>query len=58
MMSAYTDDRPFSIDLVSAVSRQCAFVDEIHELGWTVPGYFDNEDDEMILVDALSRYHA
>ena len=56
-MSAYTDDRPFSIDLVSAVSRQCTFIDKIHDLGWTGPGYFDNGNNETILMNALSRYH-
>lgn len=57
-MSAYTDDKPFSVNLSAAVSRQCAFVDKMHDLGWTKPGRFDDEGSEAILTDAISRYHA
>lgn len=57
-MSAYTDDKPFSVNLSAAVSRQCAFVDKMHDLGWTNPGRFDDEGSEAILTDAISRYHA
>lgn len=57
-MSAYTDDRPFSIDLVGAVSRQCSFIDKMHHFGWAEPGCFDEEEDEAVLVHSISRYHA
>ncbi|GBE89583.1 hypothetical protein SCP_1602460 [Sparassis crispa] len=58
IFSAYTDDRPFSIDLVGAVVRQGAFIDKMHEFGWTKPGYFDSGEDELVLVHATARYHA
>ncbi|GBE89584.1 hypothetical protein SCP_1602470 [Sparassis crispa] len=58
IFSAYTDDLPFSIDLVGAVVRQGAFIDKMHEFGWTRPGYFDDEEDELVLVHATARYHA
>ncbi|THG99278.1 hypothetical protein EW026_g3040 [Hermanssonia centrifuga] len=58
MLSAYTDDRPFSIDLVGAVIRQCSFVDKMHLFGWTEPGYFDDKEDEAVLIHAITRYHA
>ena len=57
IVSAYSDDRPFSIDLVGAVIRQCSFVDKMHHFGWTEPGYFDDKDDELVLVHAIARYH-
>lgn len=58
ILSAYFDDRPFSIDLVGAVIRQGSFVDKMDHLGWTTPGYFDEKEDEVVLVHAIARYHA
>ena len=58
ILNAYTDDRPFSVNLVGAVVRQCLFVDKMHNFGWTEPGYFDAEEDELVLVHAITRYHA
>lgn len=57
-MSAYVDDRPFSVELVGAVLRQCSFIDKMVNFGWTEPGYFDSEEDEIVLVHAIARYHA
>lgn len=57
-MSAYTDDRPFSVDLVGAVIRQGSFVDKMHNFAWTEPTYFDDAVDEIVLVHAIARYHA
>ncbi|TCD60359.1 hypothetical protein EIP91_010319 [Steccherinum ochraceum] len=58
IMRAYTDDRPFSVDLVGAVIRQGSFVDKMHAFGWTEPKYFDNAVDEVVIVHAVARYHA
>ena len=58
VFSAYTDDKPFSVELVGAVIRQCSFVDKMHNFGWTEPGYFDDKEDEMVLVHSIARYHA
>ena len=57
-MSAYTDDRPFSIDLVGAVLRQGSFVDKMHTFGWTKLGAFDDPENEIVLLHAITRYHA
>lgn len=58
IISAYVDDRPFSVDLVGAVLRQGGFVDKMDEFGWLKPGYFDDPSREMVLNHALARYHA
>lgn len=58
VLRAYTDDRPFSVDLVGAVIRQCSFIDKMHQLKWTTPGYFDSPEDKDVLVHAIIRYHA
>lgn len=57
-MSAYTDDRPFSVELVGAIIRQGSFVDKMHEFGWTNPKHFDSKDGQAVLVNVVSRYHA
>lgn len=57
-MGAYTDDRPFSIDLVGAVVRQGSFIGKMYDFGWTEPGYFDTPEDEVVLLHAIARYHA
>ena len=57
VLSAYEDDRPFSVDLVNAVVRQCSFVDKMHEFGWTAPGFFDGPETELVLQHAIARYH-
>ncbi|KAI0792057.1 hypothetical protein C8Q75DRAFT_805098 [Abortiporus biennis] len=58
VLSPYADDRPFSIDLVAAVLRQGSFIEKMHGFGWTTPGYFDDANDEAVLVHATARYHA
>ncbi|KIJ63482.1 hypothetical protein HYDPIDRAFT_168332 [Hydnomerulius pinastri MD-312] len=56
VLGAYTDDRPFSIDLVGAVLRQASFVQKMVDLGWTQPT-FDDEDDMIVLQHCVARYH-
>ncbi|KAI0954511.1 hypothetical protein AcW1_006386 [Taiwanofungus camphoratus] len=58
ILAAYTDDRPFSIDLVGAVVRQCSYVDKMYALGWTGFGFFDDSEDARVLIHATARYHA
>lgn len=55
---AYIDDRPFSVELVGAVIRQCSFIDKMTEFGWTPAGAFDQPEDEVVLHHAIARYHA
>ncbi|OAX30964.1 hypothetical protein K503DRAFT_669727, partial [Rhizopogon vinicolor AM-OR11-026] len=58
IMSAYMDDRVFSIDLVDVVLRQASFVKKMVDLGWTEPGYFTSEVDVVALQHCVARYHA
>ncbi|KAF9463653.1 hypothetical protein BDZ94DRAFT_1258236 [Collybia nuda] len=58
IISAYMDDRPFSVDLVGAVLRQGSFVRKIYDLLWTSPGFFESKEDEVVLQHAIARYHA
>ncbi|KAK0230085.1 hypothetical protein IW262DRAFT_1261796 [Armillaria fumosa] len=58
IMSVYTDDRIFSLDLTGAVLRQGAFVDKMRKLGWTEPDFFSSSEDEMALKHCAARYHA
>ncbi|KDR74375.1 hypothetical protein GALMADRAFT_280353 [Galerina marginata CBS 339.88] len=58
LMNAYNDDKPYSVELVGAVLRQGSFVGKMYDLGWTRPGFFDSQSDEMALQHALARYHA
>ncbi|THH07932.1 hypothetical protein EW146_g9155, partial [Bondarzewia mesenterica] len=58
VLSAYSDQRPFSVELVGAVLRQGSFVEKMQELGWTQPGYFDDPSDERALHHSIVRYHA
>ncbi|KAI9572327.1 hypothetical protein HD554DRAFT_1671379 [Boletus coccyginus] len=55
---AYSDDRPFSIELVGAVLRQGSFVRKMAELGWTHPGFLSDSDGAIILEHCVARYHA
>jgi hypothetical protein len=57
-MSAYVDDKMFSVELVGAVLRQGSFVAKMHDLQWTKPGFFDSAEDEIALQHAIARYHA
>ncbi|KAJ6620392.1 hypothetical protein B0H10DRAFT_2163599 [Mycena sp. CBHHK59/15] len=58
IMSAYVDDKIFSVELVGAVLRQGSFVTKMHELEWTRAGFFDSAEDEVALQHAIARYHA
>ncbi|KAF8655057.1 hypothetical protein AX16_003258 [Volvariella volvacea WC 439] len=58
IMCAYTDDKPFSLDLVGAVLRQSSFIQKMVDLGWANIGYFDNPEDALVLQHAIARYHA
>ncbi|KAF5334224.1 hypothetical protein D9611_014332 [Ephemerocybe angulata] len=58
IMSAHSTSMPYSVELVGAVLRQRSFVKKMVDLGWTRPGYFDKEDDELALRHAIARYHA
>lgn len=57
ILSAYEDDGPFSINLISAVLRQGIFTKRIDELGWLRPGTFKEGDKLQLLEHALLRYH-
>lgn len=57
ILSAYEDDSPFSINLISAVLRQGIFTKRIDELGWLIPGTFKEGDKLQLLEHALLRYH-
>ncbi|KAK7469974.1 hypothetical protein VKT23_001411 [Stygiomarasmius scandens] len=60
IMSAYTDDHIFSLDLIGAVIRQNTFVTKMYDLGWTNPTFFDGKEseNETVLYHAIARYHA
>ncbi|KAJ3557422.1 hypothetical protein NM688_g1483 [Phlebia brevispora] len=59
VLSAYSDDRPFSVDLVGSVVRLSTFVDELYNAHWLEPGHFgEDAEDDLVLSQAISRYHA
>ena len=59
VFSAYTDDRPFSVNLIGATIRQGAFIDKLQELQWLEEGHFgEDAEDDLVLRGAISRYHA
>ncbi|KAK7037403.1 hypothetical protein VNI00_011153 [Paramarasmius palmivorus] len=57
VMSAYTDGKPWSLDLVGAVLRQGSFVKKMDDLEWT-QGSFIDVSGEVALEYAVTRYHA
>ncbi|PPR07443.1 hypothetical protein CVT24_007709 [Panaeolus cyanescens] len=57
ILSAYSDDRVYSVELVDAVVRQGKFVDKMKELKWSAPNFLDKSD-ARILQHAVARYHA
>ncbi|KAJ6529147.1 hypothetical protein DFH09DRAFT_934890, partial [Mycena vulgaris] len=57
IMSAYVDDKMFSVELVGAVLRKGSFVTKMNGLGWTKAEYFENVDNEVVLQHANARYH-
>ncbi len=58
IISAYANEKVYSVELIGAVLRQETFVRKMYDLGWTRPGFFDTSDDERALQHALARYHA
>lgn len=46
------------LNLSNQVLRQGSFVQKMHDLGWTAPGFFDKIEDEVALKHAVVRYHA
>ncbi|KAJ7276641.1 hypothetical protein C8J57DRAFT_1176997 [Mycena rebaudengoi] len=58
IISAYVDDKIFSVELVGAVLRQGSFVNKMDELQWTRSGFFESAEDEAALHHAIARYHA
>lgn len=73
IMSAYTDDRIFSVELVGAVRRitvlsldtdiieqvlrQGSFINRMHKIGWTEPSYFNKASAKVSLQQCVARYH-
>ncbi|KIP02262.1 hypothetical protein PHLGIDRAFT_112238, partial [Phlebiopsis gigantea 11061_1 CR5-6] len=55
ILSAYFDDRPFSVELVGATIRQGSFVDEMQSLSWNDPSRMEGD---ALLQHAIARYHA
>ena len=55
-MSAYTDEKPFSVDLVAAVLRQVPFTDKLYHLGWLNGEFFDTGEYERVSRNCVSRY--
>ncbi|SJL02690.1 uncharacterized protein ARMOST_06024 [Armillaria ostoyae] len=51
IMSAYEDDKIFSLDLIGANLY-------MHKLGWTEPDFFSSSEDEVALKHCMARYHA
>ncbi|PCH42480.1 hypothetical protein WOLCODRAFT_120640 [Wolfiporia cocos MD-104 SS10] len=58
VLNAYTDDRPFSVDLVGAIIRQGSFIDKMYEFGWTDSAFYQDENEQIVLEHAIARYHA
>ncbi|KAF7375454.1 hypothetical protein MSAN_00433300 [Mycena sanguinolenta] len=57
IMSAYVDDKMFSMDLVGAVLRQGSFGAKMYNFGWTKPMFFASEEDKVVLQHVIARYH-
>ncbi|KAK0491655.1 hypothetical protein IW261DRAFT_101854 [Armillaria novae-zelandiae] len=58
IVSAYTDDKIFSLDLVGAVLRQGSFTAKMRKFGWSEPDFFARPGDEVALKHCIMRYHA
>jgi len=58
IISAYANEKLYSVELIGAVLRQETFVRKMYDLKWTFPGFFDTSNDERALQHALARYHA
>ena len=58
VVSAYADDRPFSVDLVGSTVRLSAFAERMYQLQWTDEHHFTNDaEDELMLQHAIKRYY-
>ena len=55
-MSAYTDEKPFSVDLVAAVLRQVAFTEKLYHLGWLNSEFFGTNECERVSYNCILRY--
>ncbi|KAK6996819.1 hypothetical protein R3P38DRAFT_3070679, partial [Favolaschia claudopus] len=58
IMSAYVDDKIFSVELIGAVLRQGSFVTKMHNFQWTRPAFFDKFEEQIALHHIIARYHA
>ncbi|KAK0190298.1 hypothetical protein F5146DRAFT_1137132 [Armillaria mellea] len=58
IVSAYVDDKMFSLDLVGAVVRQGSFTAKMRKFGWSEPNFFARPGDEVALNHCIVRYHA
>jgi len=55
-MSAYTDEKPFSVDLVAAILRQVPFTDKLYHLGWLNSEFFGTDEHERVSYHCILRY--
>jgi len=55
-MIAYTDEKPFSVDLVAAVLRQVPFTDKLYHLGWLESDFFGSDEYERVSYHCVFRY--
>ena len=56
VMSAYTDDKPFSVDLVAAILRQVPFTDKLYHLGWLNSEFIGMDEYKKVSYHCISRY--
>ncbi|KAJ7891315.1 hypothetical protein B0H14DRAFT_2560884 [Mycena olivaceomarginata] len=55
ILSAYVDDKIFSVELTGAILRQGSFVTKMYDLQWTKPGFFDSAEDEVALQHSYGK---
>ena len=55
-MSAYNDEKPFSVDLVAAILRQDPFTDKLYHLGWLDNEFFGTDGYERVSYHCILRY--
>ena len=55
-MSAYTDEKPFSIDLIAAILRQMPFTEKLYHLGWLNSEFSGTEEYERVSYLCIFRY--
>lgn len=54
----YCFEHGTKLNSVRKVIRQGSFIDKMTNFGWTDPGYFEEKEDEVVLVHCIARYHA